>query len=138
MAKVFLRKADSALSMLDSAVDKNETDWVITASYYAKYFSFYAILAKCGIKCEIHDCTIFAMRFLFVDTGIIAEDLYEDLNRSKELRVDMQYYPCSEAERKEAFALAKTAPDFVLKMQETCGKMHFAEIRRIRLMLDAI
>lgn len=138
MAKVFLTKADSALSMLDSAVGKNETDWIITASYYAKYFSFYAILAKCGIKCEIHDCTLSAMKFLFVNSGIIANDLYEDLNRSKGLRVDMQYYPCSEAEKKEALALAKTAPDFVLKMQETCWKMHSADIRRIRLVLDAI
>ena len=53
--------------MLESATEKDEIDWISTTAYYARYFAFYALLQKCGIKSEIHDCTISLMSFLFVE-----------------------------------------------------------------------
>ncbi|MBU0461156.1 MAG: hypothetical protein KJ574_01080, partial [Nanoarchaeota archaeon] len=63
----YLKKAKSALNMLDAAIERDEDDWIATTAYYARYFSLYALFRKCGIKSEIHDCTIAAMRFLFVE-----------------------------------------------------------------------
>jgi uncharacterized protein (UPF0332 family) len=75
----YIRKAESSLNILKSALEKNEIDWITTISYYAKYFSLYALFIKCGIKCEIHDCTIKAMKILFVEEKIIDENLYKDI-----------------------------------------------------------
>jgi len=55
---VYIKKAKSALNMLTSAIEQNEVDWIATTAYYARYFAFYGLLQKCGIKSEIHDCTL--------------------------------------------------------------------------------
>jgi hypothetical protein len=47
---VYINKAKSSLNMLSSAIQKDEIDWIATTAYYARYFSFYALLQKCGIK----------------------------------------------------------------------------------------
>lgn len=59
LCNVYISKAKSALNMLSSAAEKDEVDWIATTAYYASYFAFYALLQKCGIKSEIHDCTTF-------------------------------------------------------------------------------
>ena len=100
LGEVYLKKSESALNMLVSAIEKNEPDWIASTMYYAKYFSVYALLAKCGIKCEIHDCTLKAMKLLFVDSGIISKELYEDIEDSKTLRVDLQYYTSNDNDAK--------------------------------------
>ncbi len=65
LCTVYIKKAKSSLNMLESATEKDEIDWIFTTAYYARYFAFYALLQKCGIKSEIHDCTIFSK----VDSG---------------------------------------------------------------------
>lgn len=56
-------------------------------AYYACYNSLYAILMKCGIYSEIHDCTIGLMLFL----GFDPEDV-KFIMRLKHNRIDIQYY----------------------------------------------
>src|SRR3990167_6240909 len=87
---VYVNKAKSALNMLSSAIEKNEMDWIVTTAYYARYFAFYAILQRCGIKCEIHDCTISLMKLLFVEDNRIEEKYHAELQSAKSLRVDIQ------------------------------------------------
>ncbi len=50
LSKVYIKKAKSSLNMLDSAIEKEEVEWISTTAYYARYFSFYALLQKIGIK----------------------------------------------------------------------------------------
>jgi uncharacterized protein (UPF0332 family) len=47
----------------------NIEEWTVSASYYAKYFSVYALLSKIGVRCEIHDCTIALFGYLFSSAG---------------------------------------------------------------------
>ena len=92
LCTVYLTKAKSALNMLTSANEKEEVDWIATTAYYARYFAFYGLLQKCGIKSEIHDCTISLMHFLFVEGKLIEKHFYTELQLAKDLREDMQYY----------------------------------------------
>lgn len=66
-------------------------EWVISTSYYAKYFVVYALFAKLGVKSEIHSCTIALFDYLF--GGSVPPDLVEDFRRSRKDRIETQYYP---------------------------------------------
>ena len=92
------------------------------------------MLAKCGIKCEIHDCTLKAMKLLFVDSGIISKELYEDIEDSKTLRVDLQYYTSNDNDAKRLSRLAGTAPDFVLLIKPVYERIGDKEVMAVRQM----
>lgn len=136
LCNVYIKKAKSALNMLTSATKKDEVDWIATTAYYSRYFAFYALLQKCGIKSEIHDCTISLMRFLFVEEGIIEEHFYNELQLAKELRVDTQYYVTKELDKEKLKKDSETARSFLLKMEEVTESMTKEQINNIKEKLN--
>jgi len=40
------------------SMGKSNKKWGIIQAYYCCYNSVYAIIIKCGLKCEIHDCSL--------------------------------------------------------------------------------
>jgi uncharacterized protein (UPF0332 family) len=138
LCTVYIKKAKSALNMLSSATEKDELDWIATTAYYARYFSFYALLQKCGIKSEIHDCTISLMRFLFVEEEMIEEQFYKELLLAKELRVDVQYYVTEELDKKKLKADAETARKFVLRIEQAIEDITEEQIKKIREKLKRV
>jgi hypothetical protein len=54
VAKSYLKDAKRDFDL----INKKEPKWNIIKEYYTCYNAFYSLLAKCGIKCEIHDCTL--------------------------------------------------------------------------------
>jgi len=131
LTEVYKRKSKSALNMLDSAKEKQEDDWILDTSYYAKYFIIYSLFMKFGIKSEIHDCTIFGLKALFVEEDIISEDIYKELEKSRDLRVDALYYD-KEIGREEILKRSKTTPDFCLKVESIVDNISKEEIDKIR------
>ena len=132
LCNVYIKKAKSALNMLTSATEQNEVDWIATTAYYARYFAFYGLLQKCGIKSEIHDCTISLMRFLFVEEELIEEHFYKELQMAKDLREDMQYYITEELDKEKLKKDAETARSFVLKMEEVADTITEKQISQLR------
>ena len=132
LCDVYLKKAKSALNMLSSASDKEEVDWIVTTAYYARYFAFYALLQKCGVKSEIHDCTISLMHFLFVEGKIIEEHFDNELKLAKELRIDTQYYVTVELDKERLKQVSETARSFVLKMEEVIENLTKDQINQLR------
>jgi len=131
LVKVYKRKSRSALNMLDSAKEKQEDDWILDTSYYAKYFMIYALFMKVGIKSEIHDCTIYALKSSFVDIGIIDKDVYDDLLKSRDLRVGALYYD-KDFGHEEILKRAKTAPEFCLNVESVIDKISDEDIEKVR------
>lgn len=83
LSKAYLMEADETLENVSVVKGK----WKIITAYYACYNALYAILMKCGIKCEIHDCTIELMRlFNFTQLDI------EYMRELKDTRIKAQYY----------------------------------------------
>ena len=136
LCNVYIKKAKSSLNMLESATEKDEIDWISTTAYYARYFAFYALLQKCGIKSEIHDCTISLMSFLFVEDNLVEEHFYNELQLAKELRVDTQYYVTEEVDLDKLKKDSETARNFVLKMEEVIENLIEEQIKIIRKKLN--
>lgn len=131
LMKVYLKKSRSALNMLSSAIEKHELEWILDTSYYSKYFAVYALFMKTGIKCEIHDCTIEALKILFVNEKIIPEDLYTELEESKTLRVDALYYN-KEIGKTAIMQRADIAGDFCLKIEKIINQIKDEQIETVR------
>lgn len=91
LTKAYLKKALSALNTMTAVVKINETDWITTTAYYARYFALYALLMKIGVKSEIHDCTI-SIAKLLANNKILTSSLIEDIIKAKQTRIDTQYY----------------------------------------------
>jgi len=132
LCNVYVKKAMGSLNMLESAVEKKEINWIPTMAYYARYFSFYALLQKCGIKSEIHDCTISLMYFLFVEEKLIEEQFYKELLLAKELRVETQYYVTNDTELAKIIRYSESARIFVLKMEEVIENITKSQIKNLR------
>jgi len=132
LANVYIKKAMSSLNILNSALEKDEVDWIATTAYYARYFALYALLQKCGIKSEIHDCTISLMKYLFVDENIIADNFHNELKLAKELRVDVQYYVAEELDKDKLKTDSETARNFVLKMEEVIENITKEQVELVR------
>ena len=132
LCKVYIKKARSSLNMLNSAQEKNEIEWISTTAYYARYFVFYALLQKCGIKSEIHECTISLAHFVFVEKKLIEKYLYEELEESKELRIETQYYVVDQINLKKLKEHSEKSRNFVLKIEEVIENLNEEEIRNIR------
>jgi len=131
LVKVYQRKSKSALNMLESAKEKQEDDWILDTSYYAKYFIVYSLFMKVGIKSEIHDCTLFALKSFFVDLELIPEEIYIELLKSKELRVGSLYYD-KDFGREEILKRAKVAPDFCLKVESILENFSKEDVVKVR------
>ena len=137
LARVYTRKSKSALNMLNSAIEKKEYEWILDTSYYAKYFIVYALFMKAGIKSEIHDCTIFALKSLFVEQEIVDEEIYEEIEKSKELRVDALYYD-KDFGKEKIMERAVAAPEFCLKVESVLDKITKEDIEKVRKKFEFI
>lgn len=109
-----------------SAYLRNIGKWKVITGYYACYNALYSILMKCGIKSEIHDCTIKLMSLFNFDKEEIS--FLEDL---KSKRIDSQYY-LKEINFKEDMKIKK----FISKCELILRELNFGEIGRIQERLN--
>ena len=67
VSESYMKEADETLENVFSAKGK----WKLITAYYACYNALYSLLMKCGIKCEIHECSLELMSlFGFEDAEI--------------------------------------------------------------------
>jgi len=83
LSRSYMEEADDTLENVFSSTGK----WKLITAYYACYNALYSILMKCGIRCEIHDCTIALMEFF----GFTVSEI-EYLADLKDDRIRAQYY----------------------------------------------
>ncbi|MBM3910352.1 MAG: HEPN domain-containing protein [Thaumarchaeota archaeon] len=129
----YLKKSKEALRSMEANAEKGIDEWVVSTSYYARYFAIYALLSRIGIKCEIHDCTIALFSYLFADK--IPSKLMEDLKQAKDDRIEAQYY--TETIRINPQTLANTK-EFVLKVEEIIDNLTNSEVTTIQGKLQTI
>jgi len=119
---------------MTAAYKINETDWILTTAYYARYFALYALLMKMGIKSEIHDCTINIAKLLS-NNGILTPSLIEDIAKAKQTRIDTQYYVEKEQSPKIIQRNVEAARKFVLETEKTINNITTEQIHSIRAQL---
>lgn len=135
LVKEYLRKATGSLNTMNAALQINETEWIMTTAYYARYFALYALLMKLGVKSEIHDCSIAVARLLARE-GILTENLVNDISQAKEMRVDVQYYVTRELEQGKVRRNVESARKFVLEIEKAIEKITTEQIKSIRNTLN--
>lgn len=94
----------------------------------------YGLLAKIGVKCEIHDCTIALFEYLFDDT--VSTQLIQELRDSKRGRVETQYYPITmEMDLEEEMSQTK---NFVLVIEKTLDSLNSEDVLRLQRKLKRL
>ena len=104
---------------------KNNGKWKVITGYYACYNAFYSILMKCGIKSEIHDCSIKLM------------DLFDFFNKEikflenlKKKRINAQYYL-----KEVKLGSVLEVKNFILKCELILDDLNEGRINQVRGML---
>jgi uncharacterized protein (UPF0332 family) len=133
LSKVYLRKSRSSLNMLSSAIEKEEWEWILETSYYARYFCVYSFLMKVGLKCEIHDCTIQLIGFL-VEKELVDVRFFEEIKEAKSLRVDSLYYN-KDFSHDLILKFSKSASKFCLDFEEFIEDLDNEKIATIRSLI---
>jgi len=127
LAQAYLLKSEIAIHTVSEVSDKA---WKMTAAYYSLYFSVYAVMARIGIRCEIHDCTIeFVKHFL--------KDYYspEDVAlivAAKNMRIDAQYHVGRYIDEELYGRIIERIDSFCEESEETVKNITKADASRIR------
>lgn len=102
--------------------------WKLIVAYYASYNAFYSILMKCGVKSEIHDCTLTLLDFF--EFSLEEVDFIKKL---KDERIQNQYYL-------KNFYLNKgdKINEFILKCKEILLDLNDDKIKQIREKIEVI
>ena len=100
----------------------SEGKWKVITGYYACYNAFYAVLMKCGIKSEIHECTIRLMGLFDFSSAEI--EFIENLKRD---RIQGQYY-LKDANLEDV----SSVKNFVLKCEEISDSLNQDKITELR------
>src|SRR3989344_4028837 len=116
LCKAYFNESEETLQEIGDGSSK----WDVIKAYYACYHALYAILIKCGIKCEIHDCSIELMKLM----DSFSKEDYNFLSELKEKRIQVQYYL-----KKKTLDNLKPIKQFVLKCQEIAENINPKKIR---------
>lgn len=128
IVRAYLEKSKRAIKSMELNANADLMEWAVSASYYARYFSVYALISKIGVKCEIHDCTIALFAYLFVDS--VPHNFIRELKQSKDDRVELQYYTKDAViNAEQMFSQTKA---FVLLMEEILDRLNTEKIAMLR------
>jgi len=127
VSKAFIGKAEGALESMNQMINR---DWQISTAYYAMYFALYSILAKIGVKCEIHSCTIELARELLSE--FFTEEEIEFLKDSAKARIDAQYYTNRVVAEEQYKEMLKRAPSFLVKCKTILDKITEKRVKELR------
>ena len=127
ISKSYMEMAKNALGTMNREKNFNKT-FSISAGYYAMYYALYSLLAKLGVKSEIHKCSILLMDF-FDD---YSEKDKKYMMRAFELRNMTQYYVDKIIDEKLVVDLYENAPIFVTKTQSMLFSLKDTKIKELR------
>jgi uncharacterized protein (UPF0332 family) len=137
LARAYVQKARSALNTMNATLKIREAEWATATAYYARYFALYALLMRMGVKSEIHECTI-AVAGLLAEKGIVKKGMVEEVSRSKQSRIETQYYVAGERSQREIEKDAESARRFVLEAEKALEDMVLEQIEDVRASLTEL
>lgn len=136
LCAAYLKKAETSLKSMQLNYQEKIYDWAVDAAYYARYQAVYGFYQKCGIACEIHDCSILLLRFLFSE--LFHESLFRELEKAKEQRINLVYYTNRLVPEEEIKKNIASASEFVLKIEEVILNIQSGKIQEIRQQLKEL
>lgn len=134
LCAAYIKKAEIALSAASALKDNKE--WEVSSSYYAMYFSLYAVMGKVGVKCENHSCSIAFMKEFLSEKFKKTDSNF--LKKAMQARVDLQYYSNRGVNDEFYQKMMKDAPVFLVECKEIINSIKQEEINQIRNKLEKI
>ena len=131
LAEEYFSNAEETLRVMNRILDTGSNMWLATQKYYTLYFAAYSLLMRIGIKSEIHSCTIEVIRLL-ERQKILLFDFSAELEETKELRIQNQYYLKNIPVEIEPTHLR----NLILKVRDTLDKLTPSEISLVREMIE--
>jgi len=126
IAKGYIALAESSLGTMNREKEHNIV-FSVSACYYSMYYSLYSLIAKIGVKSEIHSCTIELMRFFdYPDKD------NELIRKAFAVRNVMQYYVDKVIDNEEIEFIISKADEFVAKSKEVLETLNEERINKIR------
>lgn len=122
LSEAYLKKANNSLKAMKISSDAGLLDWAVDAAYYARYQAVYALLQKCGIESEIHECSIALIRCLFEDE--LGKDAVSELENAKKNRISLVYYTDKFVPAEEIQKNIRSAPAFVLTIEKIISRLN--------------
>jgi len=136
LCDAYIKKTRDSLRSMKLNADANIREWAVDAAYYSRYQAIYALLQKCGIECEIQDCSIMLLRFLFSDK--LNEKMLKEMEKAKEQRINLVYYTNRILHEEDFRRNIESAPAFVLAMEKIISETTSGEIAEARKKLMKI
>lgn len=128
----YIYKAKESVKVMNLLKKDLNNDWAIITAYYARYDIIYAFLMQCGIKSEIHDCSIALIDFLLVKQNFIDKQLVNQIEISKEQRIKLQYYANKKVLLEERQRNINAVHDFILAFEKLMEEIDDKSIRQFR------
>ncbi len=121
----YLQRSDESLTSAKALLKIGNLKDSVALSYYSMYHCLLALLFRVGIKCENHAAAIILLRKVFeIDN--------RKISKSKEERVDKQYYVGFRIEQEEAQDSINTAEEFITEIIEFIDKLNEEDIQDYR------
>ena len=124
LSESYMHEADETLENVFSAKGK----WKTITAYYACYSALYSIMMKCGIKSEIHECTIEMMELF--DFKNEEKEFMADL---KDDRIKAQYYLKNIVLKDE-----NEVKKFIMRCRTVLSSLNDDDVRKIRDMISEL
>jgi uncharacterized protein (UPF0332 family) len=117
----YLSLAKDSLKRAEIMLDEGDLLWTTVMIYYAEYYALYSFLARIGIKCENHFCSILITKIL------LGKEKVRTIEKDKEKRTDAQYY-LRVSEEREIRSMLNSAKILVAEFEEIVSNLDEREI----------
>ncbi len=117
----YITLAKNSLKRAEFMLKEKDFLWATVLTYYAEYYAISSFLARIGIKCENHFCSILISKFL------LGEEKVSKIEDHRGMRIDAQYYLkiSNEKKIKEMLLHAKI---FVSEIEEILSSLNEEKI----------
>lgn len=121
----YIKLAKDTLKRAEITLNEKDFLWTTVMIYYGEYYALYSFLARIGIKCENHFCSILLVAYL------LGKEKTRVIEECRDKRIDAQYYlrVVKEDEIKKMLVLAKI---FVAEFEDFLSKMGEEKINFFR------
>lgn len=86
-----LKEARYDLESAENSIKSENYKWAIVQSYYSMFHAFRGLLFSRGYKEKSHSGLKFAIKTLFVNYGVISDDIYYDFDSAMKAREMADY-----------------------------------------------
>lgn len=132
IAGEYFKAAEETLRLALVTEKEGSNMWLAAQKYYAEYLAAYSLLARIGVKTEIHSCTIGIIRLLEED-GLVGFPFSSLLEKDRDLRIDNQYY----LRNSPVDFDPKRISELLLEVRKLLKKLTHEDLKRLRRRLSA-